>query len=67
MRLVPILWVVNDAKPSQGKTPSQSQILFDRWNLGKSAAGGGYWNDYDIEKMNSSYTAYANVLDTVFG
>lgn len=26
----------------------------------------GYWNDYDVEKMNSSYTSYAQALTSVF-
>lgn len=26
----------------------------------------GYWNDYDIEKMGSSYTSYAQALTSVF-
>jgi hypothetical protein len=28
--------------------------------------GGGYWNDYDIEKMGLSYAEYAGVLKEVF-
>lgn len=67
VKMVPILWVTNDSKPSQGTTPAQAQTRFRRWASSKSGvAGGGYWNDYDIEKMKSSYTAYGNVLKTVF-
>jgi len=29
-------------------------------------AGGGYWNDYDIEKMKLSYEGYGGVLKSVF-
>ncbi|CAK7214850.1 hypothetical protein SCUCBS95973_002274 [Sporothrix curviconia] len=70
VHLVPILWVTNDAKPSQGSTPAQAETQFRRWAKSSSShpgvAGGGYWNDYDIEKMKSSYSAYGNVLLAAF-
>ncbi len=65
-KVVPILWVTNDAKPSQGATAAQAQSQFRAWASRYAVAGGGYWNDYDIEKMGSSYAAYANVLLSVF-
>ncbi|SET91510.1 hypothetical protein [Paenibacillus sp. NFR01] len=58
MKVIPILWVTNDAKPSQGQTPAQAQTKFNNWKTQYAVTGGGYWNDYDIEKMGSSYTAY---------
>ncbi|CAK7205971.1 hypothetical protein SEUCBS139899_008752 [Sporothrix eucalyptigena] len=68
--MVPILWVTNDSKPSQGTTPAQAETRFKRWAASTAShpgvAGGGYWNDYDIEKMKSSYTAYGNALLAVF-
>ncbi|CAK7223143.1 hypothetical protein SBRCBS47491_005102 [Sporothrix bragantina] len=70
VRVVPILWVTNDSKPSQGSTPAQAEARFRRWAKSTGShlgvAGGGYWNDYDIEKMKSSYTAYGNALLAAF-
>lgn len=66
MKVVPLLWVVNDSKPSYGKTPAQARSSFSSWQSRSALGGGGYWNDYDIEKMGSSYTDYGNVLKTVF-
>jgi hypothetical protein len=66
MKVVPLIWVVNDSKPSQGTTVAQAQTKFTSWNSQSTLAGGGYWNDYDIEKMGSSYTDYGNALKTVF-
>ena len=66
MPVIPILWVINDAKPSQGNTAEQARSKFSNWNSQYDVAGGGYWNDYDIEKMGSSYTEYAKVLTDVF-
>lgn len=66
MKVIPILWVTNDAKPSQGNTAAQAQTKFANWYSQYTVAGGGYWNDYDIEKMGSSYAAYGNVLTSVF-
>lgn len=67
MKVIPLLWVVNDAKPVYGKTPGECLAQFEEWYSTDKVAGGGYWNDYDIEKQNSSYTAYGNALNTVFG
>ncbi|KAH8890149.1 coagulation factor 5/8 type domain-containing protein [Thozetella sp. PMI_491] len=67
MKITPIVWVVNDAKPSQSTTVDQALTKFTNWSSTAAVAGGGYWNDYDIEKMGSSYDAYAGVLNTVFG
>ncbi|RDW56771.1 putative coagulation factor 5 type-containing protein [Coleophoma cylindrospora] len=67
MKIVPLLWVTNDDKPEYGNTPALSQIKFANWSSLYSVAGGGYWNDYDIERMNSSYTLYADALLDVFG
>lgn len=68
--MVPILWVTNDSKPSQGTTAAKAATRFRRWASSTSkspgVAGGGYWNDYDIEKMKSSYTAYGNALAAAF-
>jgi hypothetical protein len=66
MKVVPILWVINDSKPSYGKTPAQMKTQFTSWNSASALDGGGYWNDYDIEKMGSSYTEYGSVLKSVF-
>ncbi|KAG8165334.1 hypothetical protein KVR01_005609 [Diaporthe batatas] len=66
MKVVPLLWVINDSKPSYGQTPAQAQSSFSSWQSRSALGGGGYWNDYDIEKMGSSYTDYGNVLKTVF-
>lgn len=67
MKVIPLLWVVNDAKPVYGKTPAECQAQFQEWYSVDKVAGGGYWNDYDIEKLNSSYTAYGDALNAVFG
>lgn len=64
--VVPLLWVVNDSKPAQGSTPAQAKTKFTAWNKASALAGGGYWNDYDIERMGSSYTAYGAVLTALF-
>ncbi|KAK2610763.1 hypothetical protein N8I77_004164 [Diaporthe amygdali] len=66
LKVVPLVWVTNDSKPSYGTTPAQAQTKFSGWQSRSTLAGGGYWNDYDIEKMGSSYTDYGNVLKTVF-
>lgn len=90
-KVTPLVWVTNDAKPSQGNTPEQAQAKFANWNTQYSVDGGGmcqmfllvepleaahsqlilgsskgYWNDYDVEKMGSSYTSYAQALTSVF-
>ncbi|KAE9372791.1 hypothetical protein N431DRAFT_339104 [Stipitochalara longipes BDJ] len=66
MKVVPLLWVTNDSKPSDGTTVTQAKSKFAGWNKGGALAGGGYWNDFDIEKMGSSYAAYGDVLTSVF-
>ncbi|KAK6213310.1 coagulation factor 5/8 type domain-containing protein [Colletotrichum tabaci] len=65
--VVPLVWVVNDAKPSQGVTAARARERFEGWSEQYGVAGGGYWNDYDIEKMGSSYLEYAAALTDVFG
>lgn len=62
MKVVPILWVVNDSKPQFGQTPAQAEERFALWKEQDGIAGGGYWNDFDIEKMGSSYTEYGVAL-----
>ncbi|KAK7719757.1 hypothetical protein SLS64_001937 [Diaporthe eres] len=66
MKVVPLLWVINDSKPSYGVTPAQAQTRFSGWQSRSALGGAGYWNDYDIEKMGSSYTDYGNALKAVF-
>ncbi|KAK2034853.1 coagulation factor 5/8 type domain-containing protein [Colletotrichum zoysiae] len=66
LKVVPLVWVVNDAKPSQGVTAEQARQRFAGWSAQHAVAGGGYWNDYDIEKMGSSYEDYAAALASVF-
>lgn len=67
MKIAPVEWVINDAKPSEGTSPEAAQAEFARWFSEGSVEGAGYWNDYDVEKMGSSYTAYGKVLTDVFG
>ena len=66
MKVVPLVWVTNDSKPGQGATVAQATSMFVGWRKEGGVAGGGYWNDYDIEKMRLSYTAYGGVLMDVF-
>jgi hypothetical protein len=66
MKIVPLVWVTNDSKPSYGTSPAQAKSKFASWNQSGALTGGGYWNDYDIEKMGSSYTQYGEVLKSVF-
>jgi len=67
MKVVPLIWVVNNSKPSFGATAAQARTRFQNWNRQQGAlAGGGYWNDYDIEKMGLSYREYGEVLKAVF-
>lgn len=66
MKVVPLVWVTNDSKPSQGTTAAQARTKFTGWTSGTTLAGGGYWNDYDIEKMGLSYTEYGDVLTDIF-
>ena len=66
MKVVPLIWVTNDSKPSYGTTAAQARSRFTSWNQQTPLAGGGYWNDYDIEKMGLSYKQYGDVLKSVF-
>ncbi|KAF2176487.1 hypothetical protein K469DRAFT_607086 [Zopfia rhizophila CBS 207.26] len=66
MKVVPLLWVINDSKPSYGVTAAQARTRFASWNQQNALGGGGYWNDYDIEKMGLSYTQYGEVLTSIF-
>ncbi|ORX96551.1 hypothetical protein BCR34DRAFT_677325 [Clohesyomyces aquaticus] len=66
MNVVPLVWVTNDSKPSYGTTAAQAKSRFTAWKQAGGLAGGGYWNDYDIEKMKSSYKEYGDVLKSVF-
>jgi hypothetical protein len=66
MKVVPIVWVTNDSKPAQGTTVSQARAKFVSWNQKGALGGGGYWNDYDIEKMKLSYSTYGAVLTSIF-
>ncbi|KAM7217086.1 hypothetical protein V8F06_007485 [Rhypophila decipiens] len=66
MKVVPLIWVTNDSKPVYGATAAQARSKFSGWNQRNALAGGGYWNDYDIEKMKLSYKDYGGVLTAVF-
>ncbi|KAK7219858.1 hypothetical protein V2G26_007861 [Clonostachys chloroleuca] len=66
IKIVPLIWVTNDSKPVYGTTPAQARTRFAGWEAQSSLAGGGYWNDYDIEKMGLSYTEYGQVLKDLF-
>ncbi|KAK0633986.1 hypothetical protein B0T14DRAFT_414815 [Immersiella caudata] len=66
MKIVPLVWVTNDSKPQFSTTAVQARQKFQQWHSRSSLAGGGYWNDYDIEKMRLSYGEYGGVLKTVF-
>ena len=66
MKVVPLVWVTNDSKPSQGTTAAQAKTKFAGWGGGGKLGGGGYWNDYDVEKMGLSYKEYGDVLRSVF-
>ncbi|OAA56255.1 hypothetical protein SPI_07866 [Niveomyces insectorum RCEF 264] len=66
MKVVPLVWVTNDSKPSQGTTAAQAESRFRAWNSASTLAGAGYWNDFDIEKNRLSYKAYGDVLTTLF-
>jgi hypothetical protein len=65
MKVVPLIWVTNDSKPSYGTTAAQARSKFTSWNQQSPLGGGGYWNDYDIEKMGLSYK-HGDVLTSVF-
>jgi hypothetical protein len=66
MKVVPLLWVTNDSKPSYGTSAAQARTKFTNWNKQSALGGAGYWNDYDIEKMGLSYKQYGDVLTSVF-
>jgi len=66
MKVVPLVWVTNDSKPSQGHTASQARNKFSGWKQRGALGVGGYWNDYDIEKMRLSYKQYGDVLKSIF-
>ncbi|KAK3370419.1 hypothetical protein B0H63DRAFT_552381 [Podospora didyma] len=66
IKVVPLVWVTNDSKPGQGTTAAQARSKFSGWNKGSALAGGGYWNDFDIEKMKLSYKDYGDALTSVF-
>lgn len=66
MNVVPLLWVTNDSKPQYGDTVEEARARFEGWAGAVELAGGGYWNDYDVEKMELSYEEYGDVLTSVF-
>ncbi|KAF2018195.1 hypothetical protein BU24DRAFT_421205 [Aaosphaeria arxii CBS 175.79] len=66
LKVVPLIWVTNDSKPVYGTTAAQARTKFTNWNKAGALAGGGYWNDYDIEKMGLSYKQYGDVLTSIF-
>lgn len=66
IKVVPLVWVSNDSKPAQGTTVAQARSKFAAWASAGGVAGGGYWNDYDIEKNGLSYEQYGDVLVGVF-
>jgi hypothetical protein len=66
MKVVPLVWVTNDSKPAQGTTAAQARTRFTSWNQRNAIGGGGYWNDFDIEKMRLSYRQYGDVLTSIF-
>ncbi|EJT80783.1 hypothetical protein GGTG_00777 [Gaeumannomyces tritici R3-111a-1] len=66
IKMVPLLWVINDSKPYYGVTPAEARTRFAAWAARGTLGGGGYWNEYDIEKMGLSYKEYSGVLSSVF-
>ncbi|KAH7134956.1 hypothetical protein B0J11DRAFT_478277 [Dendryphion nanum] len=66
MKVVPLVWVTNDSKPVYGQTAAQARKKFEGWVKNGGLAGGGYWNEYDVEKMKLSYRDYGEVLRSVF-
>ncbi|KAK4451289.1 UDP-3-O-N-acetylglucosamine deacetylase [Podospora aff. communis PSN243] len=66
MKIVPLVWVTNDSKPQFSTTAAQARQRFQQWHSRSALAGGGYWNDYDIEKMGLSYAEYGGVLRAAF-
>ncbi|KAL2213236.1 coagulation factor 5/8 type domain-containing protein [Sarocladium strictum] len=67
MKIVPMEWVTNDAKPQYGTTPEECREQFERWVETGTMGGAGYWNEYDIERMGLSYDEYGTVLSDIFG
>ncbi|KAF2445158.1 hypothetical protein P171DRAFT_431901 [Karstenula rhodostoma CBS 690.94] len=66
LKVVPLVWVTNDSKPSYGTTAAAAKTKFQGWKERGGVVGGGYWNDYDIEKMGLSYREYGDALGSVF-
>ncbi|KAL5436334.1 hypothetical protein PMIN07_001713 [Paraphaeosphaeria minitans] len=66
LKVVPLVWVTNDSKPSYGTTAAAAKTKFQGWKARGGVIGGGYWNDYDIEKMGLSYKGYGDALGSVF-
>lgn len=64
--VIPLIWVTNDSKPGEGFSADQARARFGEWPGVAELAGGGYWNDYDIEKMGLSYEEYGDVLRDLF-
>lgn len=64
--VVPLIWVTNDSKPGEGNTVAQARARFEQFVGATELAGGGYWNDYDIEKMGLSYEEYGGILTSLF-
>lgn len=66
MKVIPLLWVSNDYRPEEGNSPEQARELLNDWHTKHTLAGGGFWNDFDIEKKGISYHAYGSVLNQIF-
>lgn len=66
LKVVPLVWVTNDSKPVYGTTAAEAKAKFQGWKANGGVVGGGYWNDYDIEKMVLSYREYGDALSSVF-
>ena len=66
IKVVPLLWVINDSKSWYGVSPAQARERFAGWAARGQLAGAGYWNDYDIQRMGTSYKEYADVLNSLF-
>ncbi|KAI1431063.1 hypothetical protein GGR50DRAFT_690029 [Xylaria sp. CBS 124048] len=64
--VVPLLWVTNESKPADGTTSTQAKMKFSDWKKSGGLVGGGYWNDFDIEQNELSYTEYGDVLIDIF-
>lgn len=68
INVVPIIWVINDSKPEHGLSALEAESKFSYWKSqdSEALAGGGYWNNYDIENMGLSYIHYGESLSFVF-